>query len=68
MPIEYVVVEGTVVDAETPSPHEAREAIAVRYLGPEGGRAFADQMDGDRSVLFTIHPDRWTSQDYSSDF
>ncbi|WP_063129522.1 pyridoxamine 5'-phosphate oxidase family protein [Nocardia fusca] len=68
LPYQYVIVEGTVVDAETPSPRAAREAIAVRYLGPEGGRAFADQMDGTQSVLFTIRPDRWISQDYSSDF
>jgi hypothetical protein len=42
----------------------AREAIAVRYLIPEGGRAFADCMDGARSALFTIRPDRWVTQDY----
>lgn len=67
LPYQYVIVEGTVVGAETPSPHAAREAIAVRYLGPEGGREFADKMDGSQSVLFTIRPDRWISQDYSSD-
>ncbi|MBF6175314.1 pyridoxamine 5'-phosphate oxidase family protein [Nocardia blacklockiae] len=67
LPYQYVIVEGTVVDAATPSPREAREAIAVRYLGPEGGRDFADRMDGSQSVLFTIRPDRWFSQDYSGD-
>jgi uncharacterized protein len=67
-PYQYVIVEGTVVDATTPAPREEREAIAVRYLGPEGGRAFADQMDGASSVMFTIRPDRWITQDYSGDF
>ncbi|WP_280267142.1 pyridoxamine 5'-phosphate oxidase family protein [Nocardia wallacei] len=67
LPYQYVIVEGTVVDATTPSPKEVREAIAARYLGPEGGRAFADSMDGTQSVLFTIRPDRWFSQDYSGD-
>ncbi|MFE5459658.1 pyridoxamine 5'-phosphate oxidase family protein [Nocardia sp. NPDC056564] len=65
LPYQYVIVEGTVIDAATPSPRDAREAIAVRYLGPEEGRAFADRMDGTASVLFTVRPDRWISQDYS---
>ncbi len=67
LPYQYVIVEGTVVDAATPSPRDAREAIAVRYLGPEDGRAFADRMDGTQAVLFTIRPDRWITQDYSGD-
>ncbi|WP_405161567.1 pyridoxamine 5'-phosphate oxidase family protein [Nocardia sp. NBC_01499] len=65
LPYQYVIVEGTVIDAATPSPLDAREAIAIRYLGPEEGRAFAERMDGNTSVLFTIRPDRWISQDYS---
>jgi PPOX class probable F420-dependent enzyme len=67
LPYQYVIVEGTVVDATTPSPRDARVAIATRYLGPEEGRAFADRMDGTDSVLFTIRPDRWITQDYSGD-
>lgn len=66
MPYQYVVVEGTVVQATTPSPLTAREAIAARYLGEEGGRQFASQSDGQDSVLFTIRPDRWFSSDYSA--
>lgn len=67
LPYQYVVVEGTVVQATTPAPAEPREAIAARYLGAEGGRAFARQMDGAHSVLFTIRPDRWFSADFSGD-
>ncbi|MBY8863252.1 pyridoxamine 5'-phosphate oxidase family protein [Nocardia sp. CA2R105] len=67
LPYQYVIVEGTVVDDVTPAPHEAREEIAVRYLGAEGGRAFADNMDGNGSALLTIRPDRWISIDYSGD-
>jgi hypothetical protein len=66
-PYQYVVVEGTVIDATTPSPEEVRVGIATRYLGPEGGRAFASRMDGSGSVLLTIRPDPWISQDYSGD-
>ncbi|MFD6160565.1 pyridoxamine 5'-phosphate oxidase family protein [Nocardia sp. NPDC060256] len=67
LPYQYVIVEGTVIDATTPSPQEARVEIATRYLGPEQGSAFAARMDGTQSVLFTIRPDRWISQDYSTD-
>ncbi|WP_433662758.1 pyridoxamine 5'-phosphate oxidase family protein [Nocardia sp. CA-128927] len=68
LPYQYVIVEGTVVDAATPAPRDAREAIAIRYLGPDEGRSFADSMDGTQSVLFTIRPDRWLSQDYSNGY
>lgn len=67
LPYQYVIVEGTVIDAATPAPREPREAIAIRYLGEEGGRAFAANMDGASSVLFTIRPDRWFSADFSGD-
>ncbi|CAM4051807.1 pyridoxamine 5'-phosphate oxidase family protein [Kibdelosporangium persicum] len=64
-PYQYVVVEGTVVDAVSPSPIEVREAIAIRYLGETAGRAFANGLDGAGQVLFVIRPDRWFSADYS---
>lgn len=67
LPYQYVIVEGTVVDVANPAPLEPREAIAIRYLGEEGGRAFAANMDGASSVLFTIRPDRWLTADYSGD-
>ena len=67
LPYQYVVVEGTVVDATTPSPADARTEIAIRYLGEEGGRRFAAAMDGQDSVLFSIRPDRWFSADFSGD-
>ena len=66
-PYQYVVVEGTVVETTTPTPTEVREAIAVRYLGEEGGRAFVRSTDGQDGVLFTIRPDRWISADFSGD-
>ncbi|MDD7811628.1 pyridoxamine 5'-phosphate oxidase family protein [Mycolicibacter sinensis] len=67
LPYQYVIVEGTVIDAANPAPLEQREAIATRYLGAEGGRAFAANMDGSASVLFTIRPDRWLTADYSGE-
>jgi uncharacterized protein len=64
-PYQYVVVEGTVVDTTTPTPVQVREAIAIRYLGEEGGHAFVRSMDGQNTVLFTIRPDRWLTADFS---
>jgi PPOX class probable F420-dependent enzyme len=66
-PYQYVVVEGTVVETTTPTPVEMREAIAIRYLGEELGRAFVRSVEGQQSVLFTIRPDRWITADFSGD-
>jgi PPOX class probable F420-dependent enzyme len=66
-PYQYVVVEGTVVETTKPTPLEVREAIAIRYLGEEGGREFIRSMEGQDSVLFTIRPDRWITADFSAD-
>ena len=66
-PYQYVVVEGTVVDTTEPSPLDAREQIAIRYLGEEGGRAFVESMEGQDSVLFTVRPDRWLTADFSDE-
>jgi uncharacterized protein len=67
LPYQYVVVEGTVVDAAAPSPLDVREVIAIRYLGERAGREFARAIDGQQNVLFTIRPDRWFTADFSAD-
>lgn len=66
-PYQYVVVEGTVVENTSPAPLEVREAIAIRYLGEEGGRQFVQSMEGQDSVLFTVRPDRWLTADFSDE-
>lgn len=66
-PYQYVVVEGTVIDTVTPAPLEVREAIAIRYLGEEGGRAFVKGMGDSPGILFTIRPDRWITADFSGE-
>jgi PPOX class probable F420-dependent enzyme len=66
-PYQYVVVEGTVVDTTKPTPLDVREAIAIRYLGEEGGRAFVRSLEGQDSVLFTIRPDRWITADFTGE-
>lgn len=67
LPYQYVVVEGTVVETINPSPRDAREEIAVRYLGAEAGPAFVDSIEEEDSVLFHIRPDRWITADFSGD-
>ena len=67
-PYQYVVVEGTVIETTTPTPLEVREAIAIRYLGEEGGRAFVRSLEGSESVLFTVRPDRWLTADFSDEY
>ena len=64
-PYQYVIVEGTVVDTTSPAPLDVREAIAIRYLGEEDGRAFVEGMRDMATVLFTVRPDRWITADYS---
>ncbi len=66
-PYQYVVVEGTVVGTTKPAPADVQEAIAIRYLGEEGGRAFIRSMEGVEEVLFTIRPERWLSADFTGD-
>ncbi|EFG74734.1 PPOX class probable F420-dependent enzyme [Mycobacterium parascrofulaceum ATCC BAA-614] len=66
-PYQYVVVEGTVVDTTNPAPADVQEAIAIRYLGEEGGRAFIRSMEGVEEVMFSIRPDRWLSADFTGD-
>lgn len=66
-PYQYVVVEGTIVETTKPAPLDVAEAVAIRYLGEEGGRAFVRSMEGVEEVLFTIRPDRWLSADFTGD-
>jgi uncharacterized protein len=58
---------GTVVETTAPSPLEVRDAIAIRYLGEEAGRAFVRDIEPPENVLFTVRPDRWLSADFSDD-
>ncbi|OBG37357.1 pyridoxamine 5-phosphate oxidase [Mycobacterium alsense] len=67
VPYKYVVVEGTVVETTRPAPPDLQEALAIRYLGEEGGRAFVRSMEGVEEALYTIRPDRWLSADFTGD-
>ena len=63
-PYKYVSVEG----AFTTRPLQAGEleSMAIRYLGEEGGRAYAANAgDGTGSIVVSFGPERWYTIDYN---
>lgn len=67
-PYRYVTAEGSVTSIET-ADDAIMSAIAVRYLGEQGGRAFVESFARDHpdaeSLLFRMRPEHWLSVDYS---
>lgn len=69
-PYRYVAIEGTVVRTDQPPSPEQALAIVRRYLPEEQAQGFvAGELDhpSGEFVLFTVHPDRWFSQDFGDD-
>jgi len=64
LPYKYVMVEGPVAEVRDSKPGEI-EKMAIRYLGEEGGRAYAADSAG-VSVVYSMRPERWYSVDYGS--
>ncbi|BBY50749.1 pyridoxamine 5'-phosphate oxidase [Mycolicibacterium arabiense] len=65
-PYRYVTAEGPVTSID-PADEATGLAIAVRYLGEEDGRAFAEQSLNPDSVIIRMRPERWLSSDYSKE-
>jgi PPOX class probable F420-dependent enzyme len=63
LPYAYVTVEGPVEIAETTA--EAREDIAVRYLGADLGAQYVASTADVDNVIVRLHPDRWRTVDYA---
>ena len=63
LPYKYVSVEGPVVAIEPSNPSEL-EAMAIRYLGEEQGKAYAAQSSGE-NVTVRMAPERWLTVDYA---
>lgn len=62
-PYQYVSVEGPFTTR--PSTQEELLHMAIRYLGEEGGRAYADSPEGDgESLVVSIQPEKWLTVDY----
>ena len=69
-PYRYVTADGSVTSIET-ADDATMMAIAARYLGEEGGRAFMESFAKDHpdaeSLLFRMRPEHWLSIDYSKE-
>jgi nitroimidazol reductase NimA-like FMN-containing flavoprotein (pyridoxamine 5'-phosphate oxidase superfamily) len=69
-PYRYVSADGPVTAIET-ADHATMSAIAVRYLGEEGGQAFTESFAAEHpdaeSLLFQMRPEHWLSVDYSKE-
>jgi nitroimidazol reductase NimA-like FMN-containing flavoprotein (pyridoxamine 5'-phosphate oxidase superfamily) len=61
-PYRYVSVEGT-FSLRTPENGEL-EAMAIRYLGEERGKAYAEGSSGHDDIVVELTPENWLTIDY----
>ena len=66
----YVSVEGPVVERRPCDSERDLLPMAVRYLGPDAGRAYTDRWLtwGHTDVVYVMRPQRWGSADHSEIF
>lgn len=65
LPYKYVSVEGPVaIEPLTTDAQPEVERMAVRYLGEEMGRQYADADIADDEIKVTLTPERWFTVDY----
>ncbi len=64
VPYAYVSVEGTVTAIQPPGDSDTLN-MAVRYLGEEMGKGYAQANAQGESVRVSIRPDRWLTVDYA---
>lgn len=66
-PYKYVTVEGPVVSVERYGA-DTLQAMATRYLGAEGGKAYVEAMRDSlargKGIKVTFRPNAWLSADY----
>ena len=63
-PYKYVSVEGPIVASE-PSSEKELLPMAIRYLGTDSGRQYAESNAGGGGVVVRIIPERWLTVDYA---
>ena len=62
-PYQYVSIEGPF--SSTASTKEQLLSMAIRYLGDDQGKAYADNSAaGDDSIIVSIKPELWYTVDY----
>ena len=64
-PYAYVTAEGPVVGIAEGT-HEDILELASRYVGEEGGKAYAENMRTADSLTVTIRPETWLAVDYAA--
>jgi nitroimidazol reductase NimA-like FMN-containing flavoprotein (pyridoxamine 5'-phosphate oxidase superfamily) len=62
-PYKYVSVEGPVVSIDE-STKDDLLAMAVRYLGDDGGRQYAENSNTSGGIIVRVKPERWLCVDY----
>ena len=62
-PYQYVSVEGQIASIEAAT--SETQPMAIRYLGEEMGRAYAQANAADGSVVVRMQPKHWLAVDYS---
>ena len=63
-PYKYVSAEGPVSSVRPYDRNKELLAMAIRYLGEEGGRAYVAGPGGDNGVMVSMTPEHWLSTDY----
>ena len=68
-PYKYVSVEGPVLAIEPIHLERHLRPLVYRYLGPNEGERFIEQLGGSSTgtgdILIRMRPERWLSEDYS---
>ena len=62
-PYKYVSVEGPVVSIDE-STKDDLLAMAVRYLGDDGGRQYAENSNTSGGIIVRVKPEHWLCVDY----
>lgn len=61
LPYRYVTVQGPVTVIK-PATREWVQALAARHLGPDEGKAYAENLFEPSSVMVRMRPERWFSE------
>jgi nitroimidazol reductase NimA-like FMN-containing flavoprotein (pyridoxamine 5'-phosphate oxidase superfamily) len=71
LPYRYVTVEGPLSEVRRPDTEKDLLPLAVRYLGEEGGRAYAKGWEeagaADTDLVYVMKPTHWNTADFSND-
>ena len=62
-PYKYVSIEGPVVSIDESNEADLL-AMAVRYLGEDGGKQYAENSNASGGIIVRVKPERWLSVDY----